>query len=100
MFVITLAHARQPVCLVSPSLSARAVIDTTTACPFHLLHARTLTFLPLRLTLHVSITLARSTFKYGALYIKKQSFWLDLKLIGLSFWITFRGKWEHRGQKF
>ena len=39
-------------------------------------------------------------FKYDLLYIKKQSFWLDLKLIGLSFWITLRGKWEHRGRKF
>ena len=42
----------------------------------------------------------RSKFRYDLLYIKKQSFWLDLKLIGLSFWITFRGKWEHRGRKF
>lgn len=39
-------------------------------------------------------------FTYDALYIKKQSFWLDLKLIALSFWITFRGKWEYRGKKF
>jgi len=42
----------------------------------------------------------RHKFKYDLLYIKKQSFWLDLKLIALSFWITFRGKWEHRGKKF
>ncbi len=42
----------------------------------------------------------RQKFKYDLLYIKKQSFWLDLKLIALSFWITFRGKWEHRGKKF
>jgi lipopolysaccharide/colanic/teichoic acid biosynthesis glycosyltransferase len=34
------------------------------------------------------------------LYIKRQSLWLDLKLIALSFWITFRGKWEYRGRKF
>ena len=39
-------------------------------------------------------------FKYDLLYVKKQSFWLDMKLIVLSFWITFRGKWEHRGKKF
>ncbi len=39
-------------------------------------------------------------FKYDLLYIKKQNFWLDLKLIGLSFWITLRGKWEYRGSKF
>ncbi|MBI3327382.1 MAG: hypothetical protein HYZ81_11870 [Nitrospinae bacterium] len=37
---------------------------------------------------------------YDARSIKKQSFWLDLKLIGLSFWITLRGTWEYRGKKF
>lgn len=37
--------------------------------------------------------------KYDLLYVKKQSFWLDLKLILLSFWITFRGKWESRKRK-
>jgi lipopolysaccharide/colanic/teichoic acid biosynthesis glycosyltransferase len=42
----------------------------------------------------------RSKFRYDLLYIKKQSLWLDFKLIGLSFWITFRAKWEHRGRKF
>jgi lipopolysaccharide/colanic/teichoic acid biosynthesis glycosyltransferase len=42
----------------------------------------------------------RYKFRYDLLYIKTQSFWLDLKLIALSFWITFRGKWEHRGRKF
>ncbi len=41
----------------------------------------------------------RHKFKYDLLYLKKQSFWFDLKLIGLSFWITFRGKWEARGEK-
>ena len=39
-------------------------------------------------------------FKYDLLYVKKQSFFLDLKLILLSFWITFRGKWESRSKKF
>lgn len=38
--------------------------------------------------------------KYDLLYIKKQSLFLDLKLILLSFWITFRGKWESREKKF
>jgi len=38
-------------------------------------------------------------FRYDLLYIKKQSFWFDLKLILLSFWITFRGKWESRDKK-
>lgn len=37
--------------------------------------------------------------KYDLLYIKKQSFSLDLKLIFLSFWITFNGKWESRQKK-
>jgi len=30
---------------------------------------------------------------------RKQSFWLDIPLIVLSFWISFRGKWETRGKK-
>jgi len=38
-------------------------------------------------------------FRYDLLYIRKQRFWLDLKLIFLSFWITFRGKWESRQKK-
>jgi lipopolysaccharide/colanic/teichoic acid biosynthesis glycosyltransferase len=38
-------------------------------------------------------------FRYDAVYIQRQSFWLDIRLIGLSFWITFRGKWEERGEK-
>ena len=38
-------------------------------------------------------------FKYDLMYIQKQSFFLDLKLISLSFWITFRGKWESRKNK-
>lgn len=37
--------------------------------------------------------------KYDLLYIKKQSFLLDLKLIFLSFWITLKGKWESRQKK-
>jgi lipopolysaccharide/colanic/teichoic acid biosynthesis glycosyltransferase len=41
----------------------------------------------------------RYKYKYDLLYVKKQSFWLDLKLIALSFWITLRGKWEYRGKK-
>jgi lipopolysaccharide/colanic/teichoic acid biosynthesis glycosyltransferase len=42
----------------------------------------------------------RPKFRFDLLYIKKQSIWLDLKLIALSFWITFRGRWESRGKKF
>ena len=41
----------------------------------------------------------RQKFRYDSLYAERRCFWLDLKLIALSFWITFRGKWEHRGQK-
>jgi len=40
-----------------------------------------------------------SKFRLDLLYLQKASFWLDLKLIALSFWITGRGHWEHRGPK-
>jgi lipopolysaccharide/colanic/teichoic acid biosynthesis glycosyltransferase len=42
----------------------------------------------------------RQKFRYDRLYVRKQSFALDIKLILISFWITFRGKWEVRGEKF
>ena len=41
----------------------------------------------------------KEKFEYDALYVSKMSFWLDMKLIFLSFWITFTGKWENRGKK-
>lgn len=41
----------------------------------------------------------RQKFRYDRLYVENQSFWLDIKLIALSFWITFRGKWEAREKK-
>ena len=41
----------------------------------------------------------RHKFRLDALYVRNQSFWLDIKLVALSFWISFRGKWEHRGAK-
>lgn len=41
----------------------------------------------------------RKKFKYDILYIKKQSFLLDIKLIFLSFWITFLGRWEWQEKK-
>jgi lipopolysaccharide/colanic/teichoic acid biosynthesis glycosyltransferase len=44
-------------------------------------------------------TPAHRKIKYDKLYIDNCSLWLDLKLILLSFWITFRGKWELRGKK-
>ncbi len=42
----------------------------------------------------------RYKFKYDALYVRQQSFWLDIRLIVLSFWISFRGTWESRGRKY
>jgi len=39
-------------------------------------------------------------FRYDLLYIRRQSFWLDLRLIFLSFYISFLGRWEVRGDKF
>jgi lipopolysaccharide/colanic/teichoic acid biosynthesis glycosyltransferase/glycosyltransferase involved in cell wall biosynthesis len=41
----------------------------------------------------------RHKFRYDLLYIRRRSFLLDLRLILLSFWITFRGAWERRGGK-
>ena len=41
----------------------------------------------------------RRKFRYDRLYTRRQSFWFDLRLILLSFWITFRGRWEARGRK-
>ena len=42
----------------------------------------------------------RHKFRYDRLYVKRRSFWLDIRLILLSFWISMRGTWEHRQQKF
>lgn len=42
---------------------------------------------------------SRQKFRYDLLYIRRQSFWLDLQLVALSFWVTFRGRWEVRGTK-
>jgi lipopolysaccharide/colanic/teichoic acid biosynthesis glycosyltransferase len=41
----------------------------------------------------------RKKFRVDNLYVRKMSFGLDLKLIVLSFWITFRGRWESREDK-
>lgn len=41
----------------------------------------------------------RRKFRYDLLYIRNISFSLDVWLILLSFWISFRGKWETRGKK-
>ena len=42
---------------------------------------------------------AQRTFRYDLVYIRRQSLRLDLGLIALSFWISFRGKWETRQRK-
>ena len=41
----------------------------------------------------------RHKFKFDLLYIRKQTLWLDLKLIALSVWISFRGRWESWHEK-
>jgi lipopolysaccharide/colanic/teichoic acid biosynthesis glycosyltransferase len=38
-------------------------------------------------------------FRLDRLYVKKQGFWVDLKLIALSFLITWRGEWERRDRR-
>lgn len=38
-------------------------------------------------------------FRLDRLYQRHAGFWLDLKLILVSFWITFRGAWESRDRK-
>ena len=42
----------------------------------------------------------RDKFRVDLVYIKNQSFSLDLKLIAISVWISVRGKWESRDKKF
>lgn len=44
-------------------------------------------------------TLPQRKLRYDRLYIRRQSLGLDLRLIVLSFLITFTGKWEHRGKR-
>jgi lipopolysaccharide/colanic/teichoic acid biosynthesis glycosyltransferase len=42
----------------------------------------------------------RQKFRYDGLYVRRQSMWLDVRLILLSFWISFLGTWESRGRKY
>jgi len=42
----------------------------------------------------------RSKFRYDKLYVSRQGFWLDVRLIAVSFWISARGAWETRDRKF
>ncbi len=41
----------------------------------------------------------RSKFRYDKLYIQRQSFALDIRLVALSFWISLTGAWEVRGRR-
>ncbi len=38
----------------------------------------------------------KNKFRYDNLYVKNRSLWLDIRLILLSFWFTFKGRWESR----
>lgn len=38
-------------------------------------------------------------FRYDLLYQRHAGLWLDVRLVAVSFWITLRGRWEHRGRK-
>ena len=42
---------------------------------------------------------SRLKFRTDALYVQRLSFWLDVRLVALSFWISFRGRWETRTRK-
>ncbi|MFL6280565.1 MAG: sugar transferase [Vicinamibacterales bacterium] len=42
----------------------------------------------------------RRKFRYDELYIRRRTFGLDMRLILLSFWISFRGTWESRDRKY
>ncbi len=41
----------------------------------------------------------RQKLRYDLLYIRKRSFWLDLRLFVVSFLVTFLGAWEKRSAK-
>jgi lipopolysaccharide/colanic/teichoic acid biosynthesis glycosyltransferase len=42
----------------------------------------------------------RHKFRYDRIYVERRSWWLDVRLILLSFWISLLGTWEVRGRKF
>ena len=42
----------------------------------------------------------RHKFRYDRLYVRRRSWWLDVRLILLSFWISVLGTWEARGRKY
>ena len=42
----------------------------------------------------------RHKFRYDRIYVQRRSWWLDVRLILVSFWISVLGTWEARGRKF
>jgi lipopolysaccharide/colanic/teichoic acid biosynthesis glycosyltransferase len=42
----------------------------------------------------------RQKFRYDRVYVDRRTWWLDLRLILLSFWISVQGTWEARGRKY
>ncbi len=42
----------------------------------------------------------RQKFRYDRVYVDRRSWWLDVRLILLSFWISLLGTWEARGRKY
>ena len=38
-------------------------------------------------------------FRYDLVYIRRRSLWLDVRLIGLSLWVSLSGRWETRQNK-
>ena len=42
----------------------------------------------------------RHKFRYDRIYVRRRSWWLDVRLILISFWISVQGTWEARGRKY
>ncbi len=42
----------------------------------------------------------RHKFRYDRIYVRKRSWWLDVRLILISFWISVQGTWEARDRKY
>ena len=42
----------------------------------------------------------RQKLRYDLIYIRRHSLWLDIRLVLVSFLVTFTGKWEDRSAKF
>jgi lipopolysaccharide/colanic/teichoic acid biosynthesis glycosyltransferase len=42
----------------------------------------------------------KEKFHYDNLYVRKMNLWLDIRLVILSFIVTFKGSWESRTKKF